>query len=100
MSDPLLDLPLEGICEICRRYRVRELAIFGSALREDFGPNSDIDLLVEFEPDARIGFIELGEIEQELEALLGRPVELVPKSGLRPLLREEVLTNARVLCAS
>jgi predicted nucleotidyltransferase len=71
--------------------------VIGSALRDDFGPDSDIGFLVEFEPDARIGFIELGNMEQELEALLGRPVDLVPKGGFRPMLREE---PARLVCGT
>jgi predicted nucleotidyltransferase len=54
---------LEAIREICRRHQVRELSLFGSALREDFGPKSDFDFLVEFDPGAQIGFLELGGIE-------------------------------------
>jgi predicted nucleotidyltransferase len=91
---------LEAIREICRRHQVRELSLFGSALRDDFGPKSDVDVLVEFEPGARIGFMELGGIEQELEHLLGRHVDLVPKGGLRPIFREEVLATAQVLYAA
>lgn len=100
MTNDLPDLPLAEIRAICRRYGVRELALFGSALRDDFGPESDLDLLVEFEPDVRIGFMELGRMEQELAALLGRRVDLVPKGGLRPFLRDEVLASARLLYAA
>jgi predicted nucleotidyltransferase len=92
-----IDLPLDKIREICRRHYVRELSIFGSALREDFRPDCDIDLLVEFEPDARIGFIELGRLEQDLEDLLGRKIDLGTKRSVRPELRDEILGSARVL---
>jgi uncharacterized protein len=88
------------LTEICARHHVRELSIFGSALRQDFGPESDIDLLVEFQPNAKVGFIELGRLEAELVRLFGRRVDLVPKAGLRPILREEVLSTARVIYAA
>lgn len=88
------------IAEICRRYHVRELMLFGSALREDFRPDSDFDLLVEFEPDAPIGLIELGNMEGELEDLFGRKVDLVPKQGLKPLIRDNVLNSAEPVYAS
>ena len=94
-----LDLPRGQIADLCRRYRVRELSIFGSGLREDFRDDSDIDLLVEFEPDAAIG-MELIDLQLALEDLLGRPVDLVPKRGLKPLIRESVLSSARVLYAA
>jgi predicted nucleotidyltransferase len=93
-------LPVDRIGEICRRHHVRELSIFGSVLRKDFRPDSDVDLLVEFEPDARIGLIEFGKMQQELEELLGRKVDLVVKEGLRSFLRDEVLTTARTLYAA
>src|SRR5690242_19872380 len=83
------------LAEICRKYRVRELMLFGSALRDDFHSSSDYDLLVEFEPDAKVGLIGLGEMEAELEDLFGRKVDLVPKQGLKPQIREEVLTSAK-----
>jgi prevent-host-death family protein len=86
--------------DICERNQVRELSVFGSALRNDFAPNSDVDLLVEFQPHATVGFIELGRLEKELVDYFGRQVDLVPKNGLRPILREEVLATARVLFAA
>jgi predicted nucleotidyltransferase len=98
MTSPTgIDLPTEQIADICRRYRVSELSIFGSVLRENFRPDSVVDLLVEFEPDARIGFIELGRLEQELEDLLGRKIDLRTKRSLRPELRDEILRSAPVL---
>ncbi|MEA2583378.1 MAG: uncharacterized protein QOF33_1463, partial [Thermomicrobiales bacterium] len=93
------DIPdlAEQIADICRRYRVSELSIFGSVLMDDFRPDSVVDLLVEFESDARIGFIELGRLEQELEDRLGRKIDLGTKRSLRPEPRDEILGSARVL---
>jgi uncharacterized protein len=95
-----IDLPLNEIAAICRWHQVVELSVFGSVLRGDFCPNSDIDLLVVFEPDAPIGFIEFGRLEEELENLLGRKVDLVTKRSVRPELRDEILGSAQVLFAA
>ena len=100
MLNPALDLPLEAIAELCRRYRVRELSLFGSALREDCGPDSDLDLLIEFEPGARASFVTLGRLERDLETVLGRKADLIPKGGLRPLIRGHVLSTAKILYAA
>ena len=88
----LLDKKAE-IAAICRRYRVRELSLFGSALRTDFRPDSDIDFLVEFNAAEPVGLIEFGELQAELEALLHRKVDLVSKRGLKPLVRENILQH-------
>jgi predicted nucleotidyltransferase len=93
-------VPSEDLAALCRRYQVRELAVFGSALGEDFRPESDIDLLVSFELSARVTLTTLARMQRELEALCGRKVDLVPKEGLKPLVREHVLTTARVLYAA
>ena len=93
-------MPMDQISDLCRRHRIRSLAIFGSALRDDFGPHSDVDLLVEFEPDAQVGFIALSRMQRELAAILQRPVDLVPRSGLKPAIREVVLSNAETLYAA
>lgn len=89
-----------ALAELCDRYSVRELSLFGSALDDRFGPESDIDLLVEFVPGTPVGLFELGELQHELEQLLGRKVDLVPKGGLKPVIREAVLGAARVLFAA
>ena len=101
MTDTVLpiDQSLTEIAALCRQYRVHELLLFGSALRDDFRPDSDVDLLVEFEPGTRVTFITLGQMEQELEVLLGRKVDLVPKNGLKPLIRDEVIRSSWVLYA-
>ena len=83
------------IAGLCRRYHVRRLALFGSVLREDFRPESDVDVLVAFEPEARIGFVTLSRMQRELSALFQRPVDLVPMDGLKPIIREEVLSSAQ-----
>ena len=83
----------------CRKHRIRRLAVFGSALREDFGPESDVDVLVEFQPGARVGFLALARAARELSAIFGRRVDLVPQGGLKPLVRDEVLAEAEVLFA-
>jgi len=95
-----LDLPVEKIRMLCRRYRVRELALFGSALRDDFEAESDVDLLVEFEPEAQVGFMTLARMQRELSNILHRPVDLVPKGGLKPKIRQAVLSSAEVLYAA
>ncbi len=95
-----LEIPVESLRALCRRYRVAELSLFGSARRTDFGPESDVDLLVEFEPDAEPTFLTLARLQRELEEALHRKVDLVPKGGLKPLIREEVLASAEVLYAA
>ncbi len=100
MGRPLpIELPLEALEELCRKYRVSELSVFGSALRADFRQQSDIDLLVEFEADAEIG-LEFVRLQRELSRLVGRPVDLIPKDCLKPLIRDEVLSQAKVLYAA
>lgn len=94
-----IEIPADELAEICHRYQVRELALFGSVLRDDFSEDSDIDVLVEFEPDARIGFFELARLQRELAAIFGRSVDVVLKRGLNPIIREPVLESAEVLYA-
>lgn len=95
-----LHISSEALTDFCRRYKVRELALFGSMLGTNYGPDSDIDLLVSFEPAARVTFLTLAKMQRELEALLGRPVDLIPKDGLKPIIRNQVLATARVLYAA
>jgi len=100
MSESRIPIPEEQIAAFCRRNQVRSLALFGSVLREDLTPYSDVDVLVEFEPGAPVGFLALGRMQRELSALLGRPVDLVPLDGLKPMVCEEVLPSAEVLYAA
>ncbi len=79
---------------------VRRLALYGSALRDDFGAGSDIDLLVEFRPDHIPGLLHLAQMELELEEALGRPVELRTPEDLSPYFRDKVTPTARPLYAA
>ena len=86
----------DTVAEFCQRRRIRRLAFFGSTLRDDFGPGSDVDVLVEFEQGARVGYITLAGLEIELSEILGRHAELHTVRGLNPHFREEVLKSAEV----
>jgi len=86
--------------ELCARYQVRELLLFGSAARGTLRPDSDVDLLVSFEEQAQVSLFTLFDLQAELAALFGRPVDLVPKDGLKAALRPTVLSEARVLYAA
>jgi hypothetical protein len=100
MTAQKLGLPEKEIADLCRRYQVRELAVFGSFVRGGFRPDSDIDLLVEFAPEAEIGFLTLSRMGRELSAMLHRQVDLVPKAGLKPRIRKEILDSRQVLYAA
>ena len=100
MAKPKIEIPTDEIADFCRRHRIRSLSLFGSVLREDFRPDSDADVLVEFEPGAQVGFIALSRMQRELAELLQRPVDLVPKEGLKPKIREAVLASAEVVYAA
>ncbi len=90
-----IQIPKERITDFCRQHHIRKLAIFGSALRDDFGSDSDVDVLVEFEPGHVPGLAFFG-IEQELAAILGRKVDLNTAGFLSPEIREVVLKEAEV----
>lgn len=94
-----IEIDMEALAEICRRFRVRELSLFGSVLRDDFHAGSDIDVLVEFEPDARISLFDVAALEDELSTLVGNEVHLVEKPALKRYLRDEILASAEVLIA-
>ena len=88
-----IDIPRQRIAEVCRRHHIRRLALFGSVLRDDFTPQSDIDVLVEFEPDRTPGF-GIFDVEQELSQVLGRRVDLKTPHELSKYFRDEVLAEA------
>ena len=94
-----LEIPNDKVAEICRRHHIVELAIFGSAARGEMRPDSDIDVLVEFEPDAVYGLEYFG-IEMELAEIFGRRVDLATKKWLKPRVRAEILREARVVYAA
>jgi predicted nucleotidyltransferase len=89
-----------ALAAVCRRYSVKELSVFGSSARGETRPDSDVDFMVEFEPGARVGVIKFESFAEELEAITGRTVDLVTKSGLKPWVRPAVLKDARVIYAA
>ena len=93
---PRIPIDRERIAAFCRRHHIRKLALFGSVLRDDFGPDSDVDVLVEFEPGQMIGF-RIFDIEDELSRLLGgHRVALVPEKFLNRRIRDRILASAEV----
>ena len=100
MKADIQNVPTHALMDICKQHQVRELALFGSAVRGELRPDSDLDILVDFEPEARIGFMTLGRMARELSELLGRRVDLVPKEGLKPAIRAAVLAEAEALFAA
>ena len=96
MTKVNVEIPHERIAEFCRRHHIRKLSLFGSVLRDDFGPNSDIDVLVEFEPGHVPGY-KLVTIQDELSDLFGgHPVDLVIEKSLNRRLRPRILAEADV----
>ncbi len=89
-------LPQDSLADFCRRHHIRRLAIFGSALRPDFNAASDIDMLVEFEPQHIPGLLGIARMERELSTLLGRKVDLRTPEDLSRYFRQDVLQNAEV----
>jgi len=90
-----IDIPKGKIADFCRKHGIRRLSLFGSILRDDFRPGSDIDVLVEFEPDARTGFAFFG-MQDELSQILGRKVDLNTPGFLSRHFRDEVMREAEV----
>ena len=96
-----IDIPKEEIASFCQRNHIRRMALFGSVLRDDFMPESDVDVLVEFEPDARIGYIGLAGLEIELDKILGRKTDLHTFEGIARsrnwLRREKILSSTEAV---
>ena len=97
MIHPYLELSREKITAFCQKYPIRKLSLFGSALRDDFRPDSDVDVLVEFEPGARISYFDLAGMQIELEEMLGRPVDIGTPDMLNKHVRRPVLEGAEVI---
>jgi len=91
---PKIAIPKAAIAEFCQRNYIRKLSLFGSVLRDDFGMESDIDVLVEFEPGAHVGYFELARMQRELAGLLGRKVDLLTPGALSKYFRQQVLETA------
>jgi hypothetical protein len=101
MQRKKLRIPRKKIVDFCQRWSITEFSLFGSVLREDFRPDSDIDVLVSIDPKAHIGLFEIVEMKLELEKMFKRPVDLVEKEGLRnPYRRSEILNTARLIYAA
>ena len=95
-----LRVPYEKIVDFCMRWQVTELALFGSVLRDDFRPDSDVDVLVTFAQDAPYSLFDLVRMENELRDIFGRDVDLVEKAGLRnPFRRHGILKTSQVIYA-
>ncbi len=97
MKNTKLKLPEDKIAEFCQRWKIAKLELFGSALREDFGPDSDVDFLVTYEPDAKRGLFEHVRMENELKEIMGRDVDLITRSAVEKsrnwLRRKSILQN-------
>ncbi len=93
-----ISIPPNSLEAFCRKWRIRELALFGSVLRDDFGPDSDVDVLVSFDDDAPWSLWDLIAMRDELSEVLGRPVDLVEREGLRnPFRRRRILETRQVI---
>ena len=96
-----IEIPHDGIVLFCIKWKIKELSLFGSVLREDFRPDSDVDVLVEFEPDSPWSTFDFVDMMDELKAMFGRKVDLVEKGGLRnPFRRHSILTTREVVYAA
>lgn len=93
-----IDIPKEKIEDFCRRNHIARLSLYGSILRDDFGPNSDIDLLVEFEPGRVPGLFTMAGLEIELTEILGRKVDFRTARDLSRYFRDEVVSTAETVC--
>lgn len=99
MAGSKIKIPEKKLRDFCRRYKVQRLAFFGSVLRDDFRSDSDIDVLVVFDPTASVTFMTLGRMKRELSEIFQRQVDLVPQEGLKPAIREAVLSNMQEVYA-
>ena len=95
-----VEIPREALAAFCRRNHIRKLSLFGSILREDFGPESDVDFLVEFEPGKTPSLLTVAGLEIELTEMLGRKVDLRTPQDLSRYFRDEVVRHAEVQYAS
>ena len=97
MARPRIDVPADKIETFCRKWKVKELALFGSVLTDDFGPQSDIDVLVDFFDDAHWGLFDLVHMEEELSTILGHKADLVDRSSVEAspnyIRRRHILTS-------
>lgn len=99
-----IPIPRQPLEDFCRRWKITELALFGSVLREDFRPDSDVDVLLSFADDARWGLFDLGRMEEELRTIFGRPVDLITRRSVEEsrnyIRRRDILDGLEVLIAA
>lgn len=99
-----VEIPMDRIKDFCKKWRIVELSLFGSALRKDFAPHSDVDILVQFAPETRYGMFDLVRMEQELQELLGRRVDLIERKAIEQtenyIRRRSILSSAEIVYAS
>jgi predicted nucleotidyltransferase len=99
-----ITIPKKKLEEFCRRWKISELALFGSVLRDDFRPNSDIDLLVSFSPKAKVSLFDLVRMQNELKEIFGREVDLVERRAIEKsenyIRRKSILSNTKVIYAA
>jgi uncharacterized protein len=104
MTTPRIPIPTDRIADFCRRWKVTEFAIFGSVLRDDFGPESDVDVLLTFDDQAHPTLFDLVAMQDELSKLLGRPVDLSERGSIEAsrneVRRRSILGSAEVLYAA
>ena len=97
---PRLPMPRGKIAAFCRKYGIRKFSLFGSVLRDDFGPDSDVDVVAEFRSDARFGLFELVEMQDELSEIVGRKADIHEFRSLRPWMQEEVARSMELFYES
>lgn len=96
--NPNVQLDKDALADFCRRWKIAELSLFGSALRDDFGPESDLDFLVSFEPGTSLDLLDLVTMKDELEARFRRPVDLIEREALRnPYRKQEIMRTREVV---
>ena len=104
MGKKVLEIPSDKIADYCQRWKITELALFGSALRDDFNPESDIDVLVTFDRDAHWTLFGMVDMQEELKDIFGRDVDLVSRRGIESsqnyLRRKEILSSTKVIHVS
>ena len=104
MTITAIELPIDTIAEFCDRWQIIEFALFGSVLRDDFRPDSDIDIMVQFHPEAHPTFLSLEKMEDELKVIFDRDIDLITRQGIETSLnylrRQEILTSAQVIYAT
>jgi predicted nucleotidyltransferase len=101
MIYPQIEVPMDKIKDFCHKWKIKEFSLFGSVLREDFRPDSDIDVLISFEETVSWSLYDIVEMKDELKAIFGRDVDIVEKGAVRnPFRRRSIMTNREVLYAA